>query len=372
MSHTHAGANINSRLDGKPGAELIAPYLEHLAAQVGDAFVEARSTATGLGHVRLRPLLARGEPGPLGCRGGALRVRLQPRRGPRTTRCSSARATDDARPDGPRDAVQLRLPSDDPRVGEPAAVAGLHRRRARGARGARSGARPLPAGRLGRARATRRLRRRDGRRRSQRPPARPRGGGGARGLPPPGTRFVYTGIVASGANLGTWEYRPCEPEHARRRSPGGRADRASSSTARRTSASSRACPVRRPIRRRSARRRSAGSSCAPRSGTARRTRCRSGPWRLGEALLVARGERAVLRLPDRATTALRRHPAPRPHVTNGGGRLPAAARDLRQRAATRSSSPRTRRAASSSRSRLPREALEELRIAQDGGAPPGA
>ena len=30
-------------------------------------------------------------------------------------------------------------------------------------------------------------------------------------LPPPGTRFVYTGIVASGANLGTWEYRPSEP-----------------------------------------------------------------------------------------------------------------------------------------------------------------
>ena len=31
-------------------------------------------------------------------------------------------------------------------------------------------------------------------------------------LPPPATRFAYTGIVASGANLGTWEYRPCEPE----------------------------------------------------------------------------------------------------------------------------------------------------------------
>ena len=29
-------------------------------------------------------------------------------------------------------------------------------------------------------------------------------------LPPPGTRFVYTGIVASGANLGTWAYRPCD------------------------------------------------------------------------------------------------------------------------------------------------------------------
>jgi hypothetical protein len=26
-------------------------------------------------------------------------------------------------------------------------------------------------------------------------------------LPPPGTRFVYTGIVASGANLGTWEHQ---------------------------------------------------------------------------------------------------------------------------------------------------------------------
>ena len=29
-------------------------------------------------------------------------------------------------------------------------------------------------------------------------------------LPPPGTRFVYTGIVASGANLGTWEHQPLE------------------------------------------------------------------------------------------------------------------------------------------------------------------
>ncbi len=31
------------------------------------------------------------------------------------------------------------------------------------------------------------------------------------GMPPPGTRFVYTGIQASGANLGTWAYAPCEP-----------------------------------------------------------------------------------------------------------------------------------------------------------------
>jgi hypothetical protein len=31
------------------------------------------------------------------------------------------------------------------------------------------------------------------------------------GLPPAGTQFVYTGIVASGANLGAWEYQPCDP-----------------------------------------------------------------------------------------------------------------------------------------------------------------
>jgi hypothetical protein len=34
-------------------------------------------------------------------------------------------------------------------------------------------------------------------------------------LPPPGTRFVYTGIVASGANLGTWEYQPCDAAQMR-------------------------------------------------------------------------------------------------------------------------------------------------------------
>ena len=34
-------------------------------------------------------------------------------------------------------------------------------------------------------------------------------------LPPAGTRFVYTGIVGSGANLGTWEYQPCESEELR-------------------------------------------------------------------------------------------------------------------------------------------------------------
>ena len=34
-------------------------------------------------------------------------------------------------------------------------------------------------------------------------------------MPPAGTRFVYTGIVASGANLGTWEYQPGDAEELR-------------------------------------------------------------------------------------------------------------------------------------------------------------
>jgi hypothetical protein len=34
-------------------------------------------------------------------------------------------------------------------------------------------------------------------------------------LPPPATRFVYTGIVASGANLGTWEHQPADAEQLR-------------------------------------------------------------------------------------------------------------------------------------------------------------
>ena len=45
MSHTHAGANTNSQLTGKPGSDLIVPYLALLADQVGDAVVEAQASA---------------------------------------------------------------------------------------------------------------------------------------------------------------------------------------------------------------------------------------------------------------------------------------------------------------------------------------
>ena len=43
MSHTHASVNANSLLTDVPGAELIKPYLAHLTAQIGDAILEARS-----------------------------------------------------------------------------------------------------------------------------------------------------------------------------------------------------------------------------------------------------------------------------------------------------------------------------------------
>ena len=45
MSHTHAGANVNSQLTDKPGVELIEPYIEHLTEQIGAAILEAREAA---------------------------------------------------------------------------------------------------------------------------------------------------------------------------------------------------------------------------------------------------------------------------------------------------------------------------------------
>ncbi len=77
MSHTHAGANVNSQLTEKPGAELIKPYLEHLTEQITAAILAARGVAGArLGHVRLWPLLDGGEPRPVGCPGWPLRLRL--------------------------------------------------------------------------------------------------------------------------------------------------------------------------------------------------------------------------------------------------------------------------------------------------------
>src|SRR6187402_125073 len=43
MSHTHAGANVNSQLTDKPGGELIQPYIDHLTEQISAAILEARA-----------------------------------------------------------------------------------------------------------------------------------------------------------------------------------------------------------------------------------------------------------------------------------------------------------------------------------------
>ena len=171
MSHTHAGANVNSQLTDKPGGELIQPYIEHLTEQISAAILEARAALApawvtwGTGRCALatnRDLWdAEAERFACGYNPDApaddtLLVAQGHRRGRRAA----------------RDAVQLRVPSDDAGLAEPAAVARLHRcgPRGPGRRLRRAGA--VPPGRLGRSRAARRLRRRDGRRRPQRPPAR--------------------------------------------------------------------------------------------------------------------------------------------------------------------------------------------------------
>ena len=210
MSHTHAGANTNSRLEGRPGTELIAPYLERLTAAVGDAVLEARSSATeafvtfGYGRCGLAAnrdfwdaeagrwacgynpdgaaddtlLVARATDGAGRTLATLFNYACHPTTLAWENRLLSPDFVGAAREilEGAFAAPALFLqgasgelaPRDD-FVGDPA-VADRNGRQ------------------LGHAAAA-----------------------AIEALPPPGTRFAYTGIVASGANLGTWEYRPCEP-----------------------------------------------------------------------------------------------------------------------------------------------------------------
>jgi neutral/alkaline ceramidase-like enzyme len=211
LSHTHAGANTNSRLEGRPGADLIAPYLEHLTTQVCAAVGEARSTATeafltyGQGRCGLAAnrdfwdaeaeryacgynpaetaddtlMVARASDAD----GRTLATLFNYACHPTTLAWENRLLSPDYIGAGREvleqafDAPALFLqgasgelaPRDD-YVGDPA-VADRNGRQ------------------LGYAAAA-----------------------AVEALPPPGTRFVYTGIVASGANLGTWEYRPCRPK----------------------------------------------------------------------------------------------------------------------------------------------------------------
>ncbi|MFN8567415.1 MAG: hypothetical protein U0Z44_07825 [Kouleothrix sp.] len=43
LSHTHGGANVNSRLADRPGGDLIGPYLDRIAAEVTAAITAARA-----------------------------------------------------------------------------------------------------------------------------------------------------------------------------------------------------------------------------------------------------------------------------------------------------------------------------------------
>ena len=215
MSHTHAGANVNSQLTDKPGGELIQPYIEHLTEQIGDAIVEARAALApawvtyGDGRCALatnRDLWdAEAERFACGYNPDAARRRHA---AGREGHGRGRRAA--------RDAVQLRLPSDDARLGRTGCC-----RPTTSARRARCSERAFGAPALFLQGASGDLAPRDdyvgdtavadrnGRQLGYAAAA------AIESLPPPGTRFVYTGIVASGANLGTWEYQPCDAEQLR-------------------------------------------------------------------------------------------------------------------------------------------------------------
>lgn len=211
LSHTHAGANTNSLLEDRPGTELIAPYLDRLTDQVGDAVLEARSTATeafltyGVGRCALAANRDFWDPA-----AGRFACGYNPD-GAADDTLLVARATD---ADGRTLATlfnyachpttlawENRLLSPD-YVGAAREV--LERAFAAPAlflQGA-SGELAPRDDYVGDAE----IADRNGRQLGHAAAA------AIEALPPPGTRFVYTGMVASGANLGTWGYRPCEPE----------------------------------------------------------------------------------------------------------------------------------------------------------------
>ena len=209
LSHTHAGANTNSQIEHRPGSELIAPYLQSLTAQVCDAVAEAHATATeafvtyGQGRCSLAAnrdfwdadaeRYACGY-NPEGAADDTLLVARVADASGRTLATlfnyachpttlawenrllspdyiGAAREVLEAAFEAPalflQGAAGELAPRDD-YVGDPM-VADRNGRQ------------------LGHAAAA-----------------------AIEALPPPGTRFVYTGIVASGANLGTWAYRPCD------------------------------------------------------------------------------------------------------------------------------------------------------------------
>lgn len=214
MSHTHSGANLNSQLTDKPGGELIPPYIQHLTDQIGEAIVEARGA--------LAPAWATYGTG---------------RCGLATNRdlwdAEAERFACGYNPDVPADDTLLvaMVTGDDgkPRATlfnyacHPTTLAWRNRllspdyigaarevlERAYGVpalflQGASGDLAPRDdyAGETA-------VADRNGRQLGYAAAA------ALESLPPPGTRLVYTGIVASGANLGTCEHQPCDDAQVR-------------------------------------------------------------------------------------------------------------------------------------------------------------
>jgi len=211
MSHTHAGANVNSQLKDKPGAELIQPYIEHLTEQISAAIVEAREAVA-----------------PAWVTYGTGRCSLATNRD--YWDAEAQRFAAGYNPDGPADDTLLvaKVTGEDGELRatlfnyacHPTTLAWENRQLSPdyigAAREVLENAFDAPA--LFFQGASGELAPRDdyvgdtavadrnGRQLGHAAAA------AIENLPPAGTRFVYTGIVASGANLGTWEYQPAEAE----------------------------------------------------------------------------------------------------------------------------------------------------------------
>lgn len=210
MSHTHGGANVNTRLTDRPGGELVGPYLDRLVAEVAAAIGEARERAApawvtyGYGRCALaanRDFWA-ADLGRYACGYNPA--------GPADDTVLVARVTAD---DGATLATlvnyachpttlawQSRLLSPD--------YVGAARELLRGAFGAPCLFLYGAAGELGPREGfvgDPAVADRNGRQLGYAAAA------ALEALPPPASRLVYTGVVASGANLATWEYRPIDP-----------------------------------------------------------------------------------------------------------------------------------------------------------------
>jgi hypothetical protein len=214
MSHTHSGANVNSQLADKPGGALIAPYLAHLTEQLTAAIREAQ-----------------GKLAPAWVTYGTGRCGLATNRD--LWDASAERFATGYNPDAPADDTLLvaRVTGDDGEVRatlfnyacHPTTLAWENRMLSPdfigAAREVLENSFAAPA--LFLQGASGELAPRDdyvgdtavadrnGRQLGHAAAA------AIESLPPAGTRFVYTGIVASGANLGTWEYQACDADELR-------------------------------------------------------------------------------------------------------------------------------------------------------------